>query len=83
MQPEFIEMLRFILLKTPEEINQILRAYAKISSNSRMPSSGHLCLRLNLKILEILPWRDYPCGFAQSEQPILRIYFYASPKERF
>jgi len=44
-----------------------------------MPSSDHLCLRLNLKIPEILPWQDYPCGFAQSEQPILRIYFCASP----
>jgi hypothetical protein len=69
--PELIEKLRFILLETPEETNQILRAYAKISSHFSIPSSGHLCLRLNLKILEILPWRDYPCGFAQPEQPIL------------
>jgi len=46
--PEFIEILRFILLKTPEEINQILRAYAKISSHFRMPSSDHFCLRLNI-----------------------------------
>jgi hypothetical protein len=77
--PEFVEMLRFILLKTPEEINQIFRSYAKISSHFRIPSSGHLCLRLNLKILEIPSWRNYPCGFAQSEQPFLRIYFCASP----
>ncbi len=69
--PELIEKLRFILFKIPKEINQILRAYAKISSHFRIPSSEHLCLRLNLKILKILPWQDYPCGFAQSEQPIL------------
>jgi len=73
--PELIEKLRFILLKIPKEINQILRAYAKISSHFRIPSSEHLCLRLNPKILKILPWQDYPCGFAQSEQPIPRIYF--------
>jgi hypothetical protein len=79
MQPEFIEMLRFILLETPEEINQIFRSYAKISSHFRIPSPDHLCLRLNLKILEVPPWRDYPCGFAQSEQPILRIYFLRKP----
>jgi hypothetical protein len=30
-----------------------LRACAKITSHFRIPSSGHLCLRLNRKILEI------------------------------
>ncbi|OPX36449.1 MAG: hypothetical protein B1H12_07040 [Desulfobacteraceae bacterium 4484_190.2] len=66
--PELIAKLRFILFETPEEINQIFRAYAKISSHFRIPSSDYLCLRPNLKVLETPSWRDYPCGFAQSEQ---------------
>jgi len=41
---------RMAYIKPP----RTLRACAKITSHFRIPSSGHLCLRLNRKILEIV-----------------------------
>jgi hypothetical protein len=43
----------------------------KKTSHFRIPSSDYLCLCLNRKILEIPPWRDCSCGFAQTAQPNL------------
>ena len=51
---ELTKALEQVLKATDRETQlKVLRACAKITSHFRIPSSAHLCLRLNRKILEI------------------------------
>ena len=53
---ELTKALEQVLKATDRETQlKVLRACAKITSHFRIPSSAHLCLHLNRKILEIPP----------------------------